>query len=629
MMIPGLWAGLVLQAAVAVTPPQTLAGRRIGGLVASPDGGRVAFTVTEPLKGTSSTQHIHVLDVASRTIHQFTASSASEWAPAWSPDGSKLAFLTDRAGSPRIWTMSVSGGEAQPLFEGKGGVQSFAWSPEGKRIAYLAADDPTDDEEKKAKDKDDARLVDQPGRESGIWIYPLDGGKPRRMTGSRWRISDFVWYPTGDRLAVAATDHPEQDRWTDRLFTLAAADTGLTELTRPNGSFGEVQLSKDGQTLSFTGSPEGGPTPHDLYLLRPGSREPVNLTRGLDAIVERYQWLPDGSVLAMVGRGFGTEILSIRPDGRAEPVLGLPAVVSDLAVTTAGFAAVAGSATQGSEVWLAATGSAPTRVSHFNAARDSLNAVPQERFSYKSFDGTKIEAALLLPRTRAAGARLPLIVMIHGGPTGSWGDSYEPWGQLLVARGYGVFYPNIRGSTGYGWKFLTSNRGDWGGGDFKDLMVGVDTLIGRGIADPERLGIGGWSYGGYMASWAITQTTRFKAAITGAGMSDLAVEYGTEAGPQYDEWFYGLPWEKPEGFKKSSPLTFVTRVKTPTLILQGEQDITDPISQSQMLYRALKRLGVPTELVLYPREGHGLREEKHLLDRLDRVVEWFGRWIKP
>ena len=201
--------------------------------------------------------------------------------------------------------------------------------------------------------------------------------------------------------------------------------------------------------------------------------------------------------------------------------------------------------------------------------------------------------------------------------------------QLLAARGYAVFYPNIRGSTGYGWKFLTSNRGDWGGADFKDLMVGVDTLIGRGVADPERLGIGGWSYGGYMASWAITQTTRFKAAITGAGMSDLAVEYGTEAGPQYDEWFYGLPWEKPEGFKKGSPLTFVTRVRTPTLILQGEQDITDPISQSQMLYRALKRLGVSTELVLYPREGHGIREEKHLLDRLDRVVEWFGRWIKP
>jgi dipeptidyl aminopeptidase/acylaminoacyl peptidase len=220
------------------------------------------------------------------------------------------------------------------------------------------------------------------------------------------------------------------------------------------------------------------------------------------------------------------------------------------------------------------------------------------------------------------------VVLVHGGPTAAWGDAFEPWGQLLVAKGYAVVYPNIRGSTGYGWNFLVSNRGDWGGGDFKDLMVGVDTLIARGIADPARLGIAGWSYGGYMASWAITQTTRFKAAVTGAGMSDLATEYGTEAGPAYDEWFYGLPYEKPEGFRKSSPLTFITRARTPTLILQGEEDITDPISQSQMLYRALKRYGVGTELVLYPREGHGLQEEKHLVDRMHRVVAWMERWLR-
>ncbi len=629
MMLLTHWGGLLLQAAVAVTPPQVLAARRIGGLVPSPDGARVAFTVSEAPKGTLSIQHIHVLDVAVRTTRQFTASSASEWASAWSPDGTRLAFLSDRAGPPRIWVMSVSGGEAQALFEGKGGVESFAWSPDGKRIAYRAADDPTEEEEKKAKDKDDAKLMDQRGRESGLWIYELGGGKPRRLTGSRWRISDFAWYPSADRLAVVATDHPEQDRWTDRLFTAAIVDTGLTELARPKGPIGDLQISKDGSTVSFTGSPEGGPTPYDLFLLRQGAREPVNLTRGLDEMIERYQWRPDGSIIAMVARGFGSEALIIRPDGRAEPVAGLPAVVSDLAVTTTGFAAVAATATQGAELWLAGPNMAPVRLTHFNAGRDSLNAVPLERFIYKSFDGVRIEGGLLLPRSRAAGARVPLIVMVHGGPTGSWSDSYDTWGQLLAARGYAVFYPNIRGSTGYGWKFLTSNRGDWGGADFKDLMVGVDTLIGRGVADPERLGIGGWSYGGYMASWAITQTTRFKAAITGAGMSDLAVEYGTEAGPQYDEWFYGLPWEKPEGFKKGSPLTFVTRVRTPTLILQGEQDITDPISQSQMLYRALKRLGVSTELVLYPREGHGIREEKHLLDRLDRVVEWFGRWIKP
>jgi dipeptidyl aminopeptidase/acylaminoacyl peptidase len=224
--------------------------------------------------------------------------------------------------------------------------------------------------------------------------------------------------------------------------------------------------------------------------------------------------------------------------------------------------------------------------------------------------------------------RLPLVVLIHGGPTGRWSDRFEPWGQLLVSRGYAVFYPNIRGSTGYGFKFLEANRADWGGGDYKDVMAGVDALVARGVADPGRLGIGGWSYGGYMSEWAITQTDRFKAAVVGAGLSDLASEFGTEQGPSYDEWFYGLPYERLEGFIKSSPVTYIKNAKTPTLILQGTEDTTDPQGQSDQLYRPLKRYGVEVEYVLYPREGHGLREEKHLLDRLNRIIAWYDKYLK-
>ena len=219
-------------------------------------------------------------------------------------------------------------------------------------------------------------------------------------------------------------------------------------------------------------------------------------------------------------------------------------------------------------------------------------------------------------------------MLVHGGPTGAWRDTFEAWGQLLATAGYAVLYPNVRGSTGYGYDFMVVNRADWGGGDFKDVMAGVDWLVAQHIADPGRLGIAGWSYGGYMASFAITQTNRFKAAVTGAGMSDLAAEFGTEDGPAYDEWFYGLPYEKPDGFRRGSPLTYITHARTPTLILQGEDDVTDPIGQSQALYRALKRYGVETELVLYPREGHGLREEAHLIDRLTRIVGWFDRHLK-
>ena len=232
-------------------------------------------------------------------------------------------------------------------------------------------------------------------------------------------------------------------------------------------------------------------------------------------------------------------------------------------------------------------------------------------------------SAALLSR-RAGSSRTYLrSILVHGGPTGRWSDTFEPWGQLLVARGYAVLYPNVRGSTGYGQRFVEMNRADWGGGDFKDVMAGADWLVARGIADPNRLGIGGWSYGGYMAAWAVTQTTRFKAAVSGAPVIDMASEFGTENGSAYDEWFYGTPYEKLDGFIKSSPMTFVKNVKTPTLLLQGEDDTTDPIGQSQQFYRGLKRYGVESDLVLYPREPHGLREEKHLIDRLTRILAWY------
>ena len=235
---------------------------------------------------------------------------------------------------------------------------------------------------------------------------------------------------------------------------------------------------------------------------------------------------------------------------------------------------------------------------------------------------------MIKPKGFISGTPMPLIVLVHGGPTGAWSDSIESWGQLLTQRGFAIFYPNIRGSTGYGQKFIEMNRADWGGADFRDVMAGVDYLVAQKIADPARLGIGGWSYGGYMAEWAITQTNRFKAAVSGAGMANLASEFGTEAGSSGDQWFFGVPYENLDTFMKSSPVKYLKNARTPTLILQGEADRTDPLGQSQELYRGLKYYGVEAELVLYPREGHGLAEEKHLIDRLTRIVAWYEKHLK-
>jgi dipeptidyl aminopeptidase/acylaminoacyl peptidase len=267
-------------------------------------------------------------------------------------------------------------------------------------------------------------------------------------------------------------------------------------------------------------------------------------------------------------------------------------------------------------------------MSHFNDEWNKIPLRPSELVKYPSFDGKSIEAQLVRPAGSQAGAKLPLVVLVHGGPTGAWAERFNAWAQLLVAHGYLVMCPNIRGSTGYGHEFVETNKADWGGGDFKDVMAGVDWLVNRGDADSQRMGIAGWSYGGYMAMWAVTQTNRFKAAVAGAGLSDLASEFGTEQGSAYDEWFFGIPYEHLADFQRSSPITYVKNARTPMLILQGEADRTDPIGQSQQMYRALKRYGVKSDFVTYPREPHGFTEEKHQQDVLERLVAWFDTYLK-
>jgi dipeptidyl aminopeptidase/acylaminoacyl peptidase len=383
--------------------------------------------------------------------------------------------------------------------------------------------------------------------------------------------------------------------------------------------------------VAYLASRSEGPSPHDLYLVSTRSGSGTNLTgESIDRPISRFVWQSNNSLLVLAQNGFASAFYSVSTAGQTTALSSFVVHPEAFDVSRVGDLIFAGeTSAQLPELWLSdLKGTLARRMTRFNQHEGGLDLAESEIFRYKSFDGTEIEALLLKPRSYTTGTRLPLVVMVHGGPTGRWSDSFEAWGQLLAARGYAVLYPNVRGSTGYGNKFVEMNRGDWGGGDFKDVMAGVDAAIARGLADPTKLGIGGWSYGGYMAAWAVTQTNRFKAAVSGAPVIDLASEFGTENGPAYDEWFYGLPYEKLDGFIKSSPITFARNVRTPTLLLQGEADTTDPIGQSQQFYRALKRYEVDAQLVLYPREGHGLREEKHLLDRLNRVINWFDSHVK-
>jgi dipeptidyl aminopeptidase/acylaminoacyl peptidase len=616
-----------------LTPEAALNLRSISDLQFSPDGTRVAFVVAEPPKGDRRARHIWLYEKKSGAVRQFTFSAKDETLPRWSPDGKQIAFLSNRDDQQQIYVMRADGGEAAAVTKGKRSVHSFAWSPDGKQIAFLAPDAKSEAEEKKDKDKDDARVVDKNDKQPRLWLLTLATNEAKALTDTKWEMSELAWLKTGDRIVVSATDHPESDQETHRIFSISIPDGSRRLIFAPHGPFHDLQVSPDGTTVSYVGSRVDGPSPHDLMLLDIDKRATRNLTgASLDRAISEHRWTKDGSMLALYADGFRNKLVGFSPEGMSKSPVNPPAGnVNAFAVSDAGDVVFAGqSATAPPELWLWDQKNSPQQVSHLNESWKQFTLSAPEFYKYKSFDGLEIEAELLKPAGADPKNKLPLIALIHGGPTGNWQDSIEVWGQLLAARGYAVFYPNIRGSVGYGQKFIELNRGDWGGADFKDVMWGVKDLVDRGIADPAKLGIGGWSYGGYMAEWAVTQTNDFKAAVSGAGLSNLISEYGSEEHPSYDEWFYGVPYESDSLVKylNSSPFTQLKNAKRPTLILQGESDTTDPPGQSQELYRGLKHYGVESELVLYPREPHGLREEKHLLDRLNRMLAWYDAHLK-
>ncbi len=613
-----------------LTPEQAIDRRAISDPRYSPDGKRVAFTVTEPAQGATANSHIWMLEVKSREVRLFAASAKSDRHPRWSPDGKSLAFLSSRADFTQIYLIPADGGEALALTKGKNSVEDFEWSTDGMQIAFLAPEPQTEEEERKEKDKDDARVVDKSDKLRRLWVVEVETGAVRQLTRGRWEVSEFKWAREAKGLFAIATDRPDSDQWHDRIVTISQEDGAIRELLAPRGPISDLRVSPDGKTLGYAASRTDGPVPHDLYLLSTEGGAPRNATaETIDRAILGYGWRADGSLVALAATGFTATFYLLRADGRAEALPTLPVNPSDFSAGPGGEIAFVGqTTTEAPELWLSAGPGPAAKVSDLNAPWKDIAVVRPEFFRYKSFDGLEIEAELLKPAGLRAGERAPLIVLVHGGPTGGWADRFERWGQLLAARGYAVLYPNVRGSIGYGQRFLELNRADWGGGDFRDILAGVDNLIDRGIADPQRLGIGGWSYGGYMSAWAITQTHRFKASIVGAGMSDLAAEYGTEQHPAYDEWFYGLPYENLEKFLAGSPIRFVKNVRTPTLILHGSSDPVDPLGQAQQFYRALKRYGVPVEFVVYPREEHPVREQQHTLDLLRRVIAWYERYLK-
>jgi dipeptidyl aminopeptidase/acylaminoacyl peptidase len=612
------------QASIQLSPERAVNFRRASDLHFSPDGSRLVCVVSE-MNGPTLESHLWLLHIGQGELRQFTFSEKSERLPQWAPDGGSVAFLSNRAGAMQVYVMPTDGGEAHPVTNSATPVSDYHWSPDGKQIAYLAA------APEQGKADNDAQIADREQDLERLWVADLASRKIRQMTRGAWRVDGFDW-SSSDHILVMASDHPKAETWNDALCSILLTDAAITLFGKPNQPFEGLLLSPGRKQFSFLSTRTDGPIPHDLFLQSVSGGTVRDVTSAIDRAVIDARWQNDSTILVRVADGFQNRIFRIGSDGVAAAV-DLPYSVRAFDVASDGTLIFVGVGfNRLPELFIRHIDGTVGQVSHLQKEDwDLVRLADAEIFRFKSFDGTEIEAALMKPIGPASKSKLPLVLLVHGGPASNFSADYfwfNAWPQLLAARGYQVLMVNPRGSIGYGENFVKANRADWGGGDFKDLMAALDAVIARGETDPNRLGIGGWSYGGEMTQWAITQTNRFRAAVTGGGVFDQTLEFETEGSPAGDEWYFGTPWDHPEVFARNSPATYIRNARTPTLILHGEDDQNNPVSQSRALYRALKHYGVESELVIYPGEGHLPRQEKHQIDMLERMLEWFDRYLK-
>jgi dipeptidyl aminopeptidase/acylaminoacyl peptidase len=613
-----------------LTIPQALTRYNIGVPLLSPDGSRAVVAVS-PASAPVDSQitHLWMLDIKTKKFRQFTNSPKSESSPKWSPDSRTLAYLSKRTGVSEIFLIEMDGGEGLQLTRSKEDIRMFEWAPDGKSILYITEEALSDSLKSRKDKKFDEEVVSEQERPSCLYQFDVATRSARLLLKRNWSVHEMKAIPGGKSILMLAAPLPAEEIPVFQLAKFNAGDSTMTVLAAPpNSSFDGFVPSPDGLTAAFVGARDDGPVAQDLFIHDLVGNAYRNVTgKTLDRPVGEYRFTNSHTLLGLVENGFGRKLYVMNNDGKVSPY-GLKDDILSFDVSADGtLVYVRAGFIELPELYLLSPGGQSEKVSALNQTFPTAGLVAPTLFTYRSFDGKPVEAALFKPGALAPNAKIPLIAYIHGGPTGAFSAAYSPWVQLLVQQGYAVFCPNIRGSTGYGWDFLAANRKDWGGGDFSDIMAGIDYLIKNDGIDSGRLGIAGWSYGGYMAEWAITQTNRFKASVSGAGMANLASEFGTENGPAYDHWFWGPPYENLDLFMKHSPITFLKNAKTPTLIIQGEEDPTDPKGQSLELYRGLHYYHVPCELILYPREPHGFREPNHNVDFYRRMLEWFKKYI--
>ena len=623
----------------ALTAEDIVALRGVGDVELSPDGKWVAHTlrVPSPLDepGRSHNQ-IWLIDAAGKhEPRRLTAEGKSSYSPRWSPDGAQLAFL--RGG--QVHLVSVAGGEPELAFESSSSVSSFEWSPDGSQIAYSTRRETEAVEAEHEAGRD--WIVDEVGgTKARLFIHDLASAADHEVSTSGEHVIDFEWAPDGSRLAVRASSRPAIDytMMYSSIYTVDAAGGALTKLTETAGKLGHMAWSPKGDQLAFLGAADI----HDsmagiVYVVPSSGGEAKALTPELEATGSTIEW-SDDDTLVMLAQQSTKSIIAKLPaaGGPIKTLIDSGPVCTDVSFGPRNTVACAGStAVHPREVFTGKLGGKLARVTVSNPSLLTRKLGEQEVVSWKAADGLELEGVIVKPVGYQAGTRYPLAILPHGGPEGNsqngWTTRATYPAQLFATHGYVVFMPNYRGSAGRGTKFETADHKDLGGEEFNDVLAGIDHLAAEGLIDPERVGMGGWSYGGYFSALAATtHSERFKAAMVAAAITNWVSFTGTtEIEHENSLVHWNLwPWDDMALAWERSPLADIGKSKTATLIVHGLADTRVPTGQSYELFRGLKHLGVTTQLVMYPREGHGISENVHGLDFAKRFVGWFDTHVK-
>jgi dipeptidyl aminopeptidase/acylaminoacyl peptidase len=640
----------------------------------SPDGKNVAFVVTQAdMKTNFRNSDVWLVSAEGGEPRQLTRSPKRDDQPRWSSDSRSLAFISDRDGKAQVYMLSIDGGEARKMTDVQTAVQGFEWSPDGKRIAYISTDPIPEAREKEKKEGFDQIVADADYQYTHINVIEVSDrasplSKPVKLTDGALHAVEIAWNPAGDTIAFTARNTPKlADSGTTEIYAIeiGGKQPQPSRLTTNDRGETNIEWSPDGKTVSYLSNSDKYPSigPSRIHLLTvirvtfPAGQsnaltgflapsKPQVLQPQFEGYIRDHQWSRDGRFIY-----FGADSATIRrisrmaPEGSRLESFGISRKLEGsltLSARSERAAYLEEDQTHPADVWIASVNaneegdgviSNPRQLTHMNPQAESFALGRVETIKWKSSkDGREIEGILVYPIDYESGKRYPLITSIHGGPEGayqlSFMASYGEFPHLYAARGYASFFPNFRGSSNYGYEFASANVGDLGGGDYADIMSGVDYLIQRGIADPARLAIKGYSYGGYMSGWIIGHTDRFKAAVFGAGLSN-AISYYSQADIQFsrETLHQGTPWKNNQNMIERSPVFYLQNAKTPSLIYHGEKDERVPLPQSLGTYMGLKKAGVPAQLIIYPREGHGLREPAHQLDKMRREFEWMEKYV--